>query len=102
MLTKYVPAGVEAPVVMVTVDVPEPPGTAGGVKLQLAPPGKPLQDSVTAVLKPFEGASVTVVAAVAPATMLSGATGAAEIAKSGTVGPLTLISVISPTSLGGL
>ena len=83
---------------MVTADVPEPPGIAGGVKLQVAPAGRPLQDNVTAALKPFAGATVTVAVAVEPATMLPGDTGEAETAKSGTAGPLTLMSVTTPIS----
>jgi hypothetical protein len=52
---------VEVPVAIVTVDVPDPPGIVGGVKPQLAPTGKSLQVNVTALLKPFAEANVTVV-----------------------------------------
>jgi hypothetical protein len=93
---------VAVPVAMVTVDVPDPPGIVGGAKLQLAPTGKPPQESVAAALKPFSGANVTVVVAVEPARTGSGEGCTAEIEKSGATGPLTLIRVMSPRSLGGL
>jgi hypothetical protein len=41
------PAGVELPVVMVRVDDPEPPLIEAGLKLAVAPEGKPLALSDT-------------------------------------------------------
>src|SRR5262245_14424767 len=54
-VTLYVPAGVDAPAVMVMVDEPEP-GAAidAGLKLAVAPVGSPLAESETAELKPPE------------------------------------------------
>ena len=68
----------EAPVVMVTMDVPAPPGIVGGVKLQPARAGRPLLESLTPALKPFAGVNAAVVVALEPATTVSGDSGAAE------------------------
>ena len=52
------PAGVVTEVVTVNADVPD--AGAGGLKLQLAPLGKPLQERVTGELKPPTAVRVTV------------------------------------------
>src|SRR5689334_10505848 len=54
-VTLYVPAGVEAPAVMVIVDEPEPGAAIDvGLKLAVAPLGRPLAESDTAALNPPE------------------------------------------------
>ena len=60
-LTKYVACGVDVDVLTVIADVPEPPGTDDGEKLQVVPGGNPRQDSATAPLKPPAGFTVMVV-----------------------------------------
>jgi len=48
----YVPVGVEAPAVMVSMEEPEPgAGIDAGAKLPLAPEGRPEIDNDTAELK---------------------------------------------------
>ena len=55
-----VPFGVVVAVVMVTVDDPEPPVTVAGLKLAVAPVGKPLALRLTFAVNPFTAARVTV------------------------------------------
>jgi hypothetical protein len=53
-------AGVELIVEMVSVEEPEPPLTGDGLKLAVAPEGKPLALNDTAPEKPLAGLIVTV------------------------------------------
>jgi len=55
MVTVTVPVVVLLVVVMVSVDDPEPPLIAVGLKLAVAPEGKPLALNVTALLNPLLG-----------------------------------------------
>src|SRR5690348_2176904 len=55
----YVPVGVEALVVIWSVELPEPPLIDDGVKPALAPLGRPEALSVTVPLNPFTGATLT-------------------------------------------
>src|SRR5262249_54456169 len=82
IVTVYVPAGVEVDVARVRVELPEPPPIAPGLKLALAPAGRPLADRFTVSLKPFVGLTVTVVAVLFPAVTVD-EPGASEMVKSG-------------------
>ena len=55
MVTVTVPVVVLLVVVMVSVDDPEPPLMEAGLKLAVAPEGKPLALSVTVPVYPFTG-----------------------------------------------
>jgi hypothetical protein len=55
-----VPAVVEVVVVTVIVLVPAPPVMGDGLKLAEAPAGRPLAARLTAPVKPFRAATVTV------------------------------------------
>jgi hypothetical protein len=61
--------------------VPLPPVTVIGLKVQVAPAGKPEQLKVTVPVKPLLGVTVTVVVALVPAAMLEGVNVAAEREK---------------------
>jgi len=79
--TGYVPAGVVVDVVTVNADVPEALLMVAGLKPQLAPLGKPEQESVTVPLNPKVGATATVEVAAFPATTVEGDKGLAESSK---------------------
>lgn len=55
-----VPAVVEAVVVTVIVLVPDPPVMGAGLKLAVAPVGRPLAARLTVPVKPFKAVTVTV------------------------------------------
>ena len=55
-----VPVGVEASVLIVSVEVPEPPVTVAGLNVPVAPAGRPDTDRETSPVKPFCGDTVTV------------------------------------------
>jgi len=59
MVTVYVPAGVEAVVARLNVEVPAPLSDAG-LKLAVVPDGKPLALKVTVPVKPFRAPTVAV------------------------------------------
>jgi len=83
--TAYVPAAVEAPTDAVRVLVAVPPAggdTEAGLKAQVAPAGRPVQDRPTAELKPFRLPTVTVLVPLAPWAMVR-LLGEAATAKSG-------------------
>jgi hypothetical protein len=67
---------------MVSVEVPEPPLIELGLKLAIAPMGKPLAERFTVLLKPFDGLTVTVVLVLLPAVTVAEA-GESETLKSG-------------------
>jgi hypothetical protein len=54
-----VPVGVEVLVVMVSVELPDPPLTEVGLKPAVAPLGKPLALKETASLNPPEAVTLT-------------------------------------------
>lgn len=81
-----VPAGVEPEVVTVRVEVPEPEMVAG-LKLAVAPVGRPLALRVTVSVKPLVGVIVTVYVAEFP-TSTEAEDGVAEMAKSGVLPPV--------------
>ncbi len=54
------PAAVELVVLMVRVDDPEPPLIEAGLKLGVAPEGKPLALSVTVPVYPLTGLTLAV------------------------------------------
>jgi hypothetical protein len=56
----YVPAAVEDVVDTARVEEPEPPLIEDGLKVPLAPVGRPLTVRLTVPVKPFTGAAVTV------------------------------------------
>ncbi len=60
MVTVYAPAGVELVVLMVRVDDPEPPPIEAGLKLAVAPEGKPLALSATVPVYPLIGLTLAV------------------------------------------
>jgi hypothetical protein len=60
MVSVYVPVGVEAEVLTCKVELPEPPLIEDGLKLPVAPEGKPDTLSATALLKPLLGVTLTV------------------------------------------
>ena len=60
MVRVKVPAGVELEVEMFSVEEPEPPRIAGGVKVPVAPAGRPVTLSATSLLKAPTGATLTV------------------------------------------
>src|SRR5260221_2104601 len=88
----YVPAGVEADVVIVRPDVPEP-GAAidAGLNAALAPVGRPVVVNATEELKPPETA-VVIVDTPAPPWATETAMGLDEIVKSGLVPGLKMMS----------
>ena len=59
MIRLYVPVGVEALVLMVTVEEPEPL-IEGGLKLAVAPEGRPLMLRLTGLLSPDIALTVAV------------------------------------------
>ena len=54
------PGGVEVVVATFSVEDPDPPLIEAGVKLPVAPEGKPLTPNDTLLLKPFDGETETV------------------------------------------
>lgn len=60
IVSVYVPAGVAVVVLTVRVELPEPPATAAGTKLPLAPAGSPLTLKLTVSVKPPLGVMVAV------------------------------------------
>jgi hypothetical protein len=80
MVTVDVASGVPAVVVMVSTEVTAPvPGvTEGGTNAQVAPAGRPVQASVTALVNPFDGVTLTVEVAEPPGATGEGASGVAE------------------------
>src|SRR5581483_1561307 len=74
---------VEVEVEMVSVDEPEPPLTAVGLKVPFAPAGNPLTLKLTVPLNPLEGVTVAVKLVLLPATTDCEA-GVAERVKPGT------------------
>jgi hypothetical protein len=104
MLTEYVDAATLSAVVIVNVDVAllKEGVTEGGLKLQVTPLTKPEQERLTALLNPLSGAIVTVDVEDAPAVIVPGENGVAEIWKSNPVptrstacGLLDALSVIA-------
>lgn len=73
-----IPAGVEAPVLMVNVEVPVPPVTVVGANKQLAPVGCPEQVRLTSPLNPLAGVTVIVEGVLFPATTVAGVVAASE------------------------
>src|SRR5438105_2279199 len=91
-VTLYVPAGVDAPAMMVIVDEPEPGAAIEvGLKLAVAPVGSPLADSATAALKPPETVVLIVEVPEVPCGMVTEA-GDALIEKSALLGLKTMLS----------
>src|SRR5216684_3554045 len=69
IVNEYVPVAVDAPTVIVKVELPEPGAAMEvGLKPAVAPVGRPLALSATAALKPPETAVVTVEDPEAPRT----------------------------------
>ena len=84
---------VAAVVLTVKVDVPEPPATKVGAKLQVGsrvPAGVTAQVRVTALLKPLTGAIVMVEVAIPPAATEAGESAVAARVKSGTGAAVTV------------
>jgi len=84
---------VAALVLTVKVDVPEPPATEVGTKLQVGArftTGVTAHVRFTALLKPFTGAIVTVEVAVPPAATEAGESAVAVTVKSGTGAAVTV------------
>src|SRR5215471_10935281 len=99
MVKEKVPVFVVPLVVTVMVDEPEPT-TDGGLKLTVAPAGRPLALKTIVPLKPFKAESVTVYVVLPPCTTVR-EDGEAEIVKSGvgvalTVNTSAAICPISP------
>jgi hypothetical protein len=59
MVSELVPLGVVALVITSRKVVPKPPGTEGGVKLAVAPVGKPVTVKLTGPAKPLTPVTVT-------------------------------------------
>lgn len=77
------PAAVLAVVAIVSVDVPELLAIAAGLKAHVAPVGSPVHESVTELLKPNVGATVTVEVAEFPAVTGAGDKAPVETSGSG-------------------
>jgi hypothetical protein len=60
MIREYVPIAVEPEVVMPNVELPDPPVTDAGVKVAVAPVGKPLTLKLTVPLNPLIELTVAV------------------------------------------
>jgi hypothetical protein len=89
MVMGYIPAATVEATVKVAVELPLPGATIGlGLKLTVTPVGAPLEDKVTAELKAFSAAVVTVELPEPPAEAL--ALGEAEMVKSGAGVTVTL------------
>lgn len=74
-----VPAGVEAPVLIVSAEVPLPPVTGVGANEQLAPVGNPEEQvRLTSPLNPLAGVTVIVEGVLFPATTVAGVVAASE------------------------
>jgi hypothetical protein len=80
-LIGYVPAGVDAEVPKVSLEVPEAPPTDGGLKLQFAPLGSQEQANPTNPLNPQVAATVTVELAEPPAVTVGGERAEADMVK---------------------
>ena len=63
-----VPTAVEAAVVMVSVEVPDPPTIVAGLNVPVAPFGNPASDNAVFPVKPFTGFTVTVYVVPVPCT----------------------------------
>ena len=95
IVTVYVPAGVELDVAMVRLEVQLGPVTEGGLKVALAPLGRPDALSETDPLKPLVGVTVTVYAGVFPPAVTLCEFGLADSEKSG-VGPPGAANAAAP------
>src|SRR5579872_5858681 len=82
MVSEDVPDGVEELVVIVSVTVP-PPLTLAGVKVAVAPEGRPLALKDTALLKPFSGVTVMAQLTEPPAFTVNGEPQLEDNEKSG-------------------
>lgn len=87
----WIPWGITNPnvrvvVVIVAVEVPEPFGNDEGAKLQLTPPGNPVQESATLPLNALTEVTVMVDVAEPPEATDAGESAEAEIEKSGVWG----------------
>src|SRR5581483_7248077 len=89
MVTVTVPVAVVLVVAMVSVDDPEPPLMEAGLKLAVAPEGKPLALSVTVPVYPFTGVTDAVYVVLLPAVTVCEA-GVTDKEKLGTNTGLTV------------
>src|SRR5215813_8879250 len=88
MVRVYVPCGVEVEVLTLSVELPEPPTMEAGVKLALAPAGKPLTLRLTVSVNPPIGVTVVVYEVPLPACTVCDA-GEALMLKSPTIAAFT-------------